>query len=192
LLQPFLFFKGFHATQVQRVSHCLWKRGDFESRCTALALQSRISEIWAVDMHPGAVLGRGLFLDHAHAVVIGETAQIGERCTMLHGVTLGGTGKDNSGERRHPSIGDDCVIGAGSTILGDIRIGDRCVVGAQAVVTKDVDDDRTAVGLNRILEPEAKAEGVPFQAEEAMVSPDMPHPTEVEAPPKVADDWAMI
>lgn len=195
LMQPFLFFKGFHATQVQRIAHCLWKRGDFESRCTALALQSRMSEIWAVDMHPGAIIEAGLFLDHAHGVVIGETAVIGERTTMLHGVTLGGTGKDNSGERRHPVIGDDCVIGAGSTILGNIIIGNRCVVGAQAVITVSVPDDRTAVGLNRILEPEKKAEGVPFQANEAMqeVSPDLPHPTEmVEMPKPTPDDWVMI
>eukprot|EP00618_Florenciella_parvula_P013069 CAMPEP_0119477704 /NCGR_PEP_ID=MMETSP1344-20130328/7756_1 /TAXON_ID=236787 /ORGANISM="Florenciella parvula, Strain CCMP2471" /LENGTH=449 /DNA_ID=CAMNT_0007511777 /DNA_START=154 /DNA_END=1503 /DNA_ORIENTATION=+ len=196
LLQPFLFFKGFHATQVQRIAHCLWKRGDFESRTTALALQSRMSEIWAVDMHPGAIIHAGLFLDHAHGVVIGETAVIGERTTMLHGVTLGGTGKGNSGERRHPIIGDDCVIGAGSTILGNIKIGDRCVIGAQAVITIPVADDRTAVGLNRILEPEKKAEGVPFQADEALseISPDLPHPAEqLEAPKSMPDDdWVMI
>ena len=91
-------------------------------------------------MHPGAIIKAGLFLDHAHGVVIGETAVIGERTTMLHGVTLGGTGKDNSGERRHPVVGNDCVIGAGSTILGNIEIGNRCVIGAQAVITIPVPD----------------------------------------------------
>lgn len=152
LLQPFLFFKGFHAVQLQRIAHQLWSADSFEQRMTALALQSRMSEAYAVDLHPGAVLGPGLFMDHAHGVVVGETARVGARCTILHGVTLGATGRKEQGPLRHPQVGDDVVLGAHSCVLGNIAVGDRCVIGAHAINTLPVPADKTVVGLNKVLD----------------------------------------
>lgn len=105
-----------------------------------------------IEVHPGATLGKYLFIDHGMGVVIGETAVIGDRCTLYHGVTLGGTGNETS-HFRHPQIGDDVIIGAGATILGPVKIGNRAKIGANAVVLVDVPDDATAVGTkSRIIE----------------------------------------
>jgi len=124
--------------QAHRVAARYWRgaAGDLSYRHAALAIQNRVSELWAVDMHPNAVVGGGLLLDHATGVVVGETAEIGDDCTILHAVTLGGTGKERGD--RHPKIGAGCTLGAGATILGNIRVGDGATVGSQAVVTKDV------------------------------------------------------
>ena len=155
-----MFFKGFHATQAQRVSSIFWKSGDRADRHAALAIQNRISELWAVDVHPAAEIGGGLLMDHATGIVVGETAVIGDNCTILHAVTLGGTGKERGD--RHPKIGHACVLGAGATILGNIKVGDGATVGSQAVVTKDVPPGMTVVGLNKLLDPhiDAKREKV--------------------------------
>jgi len=110
----------------------------------ALLTQSRISEVFAVDIHPGAKIGRGILLDHATGIVIGETAVIGDNVTILHNVTLGGTGKV-SGDR-HPKIGDGVLIGAGTKVLGSIRIGEGAKIGAGSVVLKEVPPKTTAVG----------------------------------------------
>lgn len=152
VMLPFFFMKGFQAVQLQRISHTLWLRQDFESRVNALALQSRMSEVFGVDLHPGAKLGPGLFLDHATGVVIGETATMGERCTILHGVTLGSTGRPEPGLARHPQIGDDVVLGTGSTVLGNIHVGARSVIAAGAIVTQPVADGKTVVGINKVLD----------------------------------------
>lgn len=104
LLHPYLFMKGFHAVQLQRAAHQMWLQDSFESRCTALALQNSMTCQYGADLHPGAYLGAGLFLDHATGVVIGETAVVGERCTILHGVTLGNSGRKNSDLKRHPTV----------------------------------------------------------------------------------------
>jgi serine O-acetyltransferase len=159
-LQCIMFFKGFHATQAQRVSSIFWKSGDRADRHAALAIQNRISELWAVDVHPAAEIGGGLLMDHATGIVVGETAVIGDNCTILHAVTLGGTGKERGD--RHPKIGHACVLGAGATILGNIKVGDGATVGSQAVVTKDVPPGMTVVGLNKLLDPhiDAKREKV--------------------------------
>lgn len=149
-IQPFFFFKGFHATQIQRISHVLWEKGDFDDRCVALALQNRMSEVFSIDLHPGAVLREGLFMDHAHGIVIGETATLGRRCTILHGVTLGNKGGKTPG-RRHPQIGDDVVLGAGASVLGNIYIANKVTIGARAVVTKSVMPKCTVVGTNKVL-----------------------------------------
>ncbi|PKI50497.1 hypothetical protein CRG98_029102 [Punica granatum] len=137
----FLSFKGFLACQAHRVAHRLWSQG---RRALALVIQSRVSEVFAVDIHPGARIGRGILLDHATGVVVGETAVIGNDVSILHNVTLGGTGKA-SGDR-HPKIGDGVLIGAGTCILGNIRIGEGAKIGAGSVVLKDVPPRTTAVG----------------------------------------------
>ncbi|KAL1221468.1 Serine acetyltransferase 1 [Cardamine amara subsp. amara] len=137
----FLSFKGFLACQAHRIAHKLWK----QSRKTlALLIQNRVSETFGVDFHPGAKIGKGILLDHATAVVIGETAVIGDNVSILHGVTLGGTGKQ-SGDR-HPKIGDGVLIGAGTCILGNITIGEGAKIGSGSVVLKDVPPRTTAVG----------------------------------------------
>uniref|UniRef100_A0A7S3JTH5 serine O-acetyltransferase n=1 Tax=Aureoumbra lagunensis TaxID=44058 RepID=A0A7S3JTH5_9STRA len=150
-LQTVMFFKGFHAVQAQRVAASFWAMGSMSSKHVALAIQNRVSELWAVDIHPAAQLGGGLLVDHATSVVIGETAKIGSNCTILHGVTLGGTGKERGD--RHPKIGNNVVLGAGATVLGNIIVGDGATIGSQAVVTKEVPPGMTCVGLNKLLDP---------------------------------------
>jgi serine O-acetyltransferase len=149
LLTAFLYFKGYKALQNYRVSHILWEANRKE---LALLLQSRTSEVFAVDIHPGAKIGRGLMIDHATGLVVGETAVIGEHCSFLHGVTLGGTGKESG--NRHPKLGDNISIGCNASIIGNIRIGNNVRVGSNSVVLKPVPDNCTAVGMPaRILFP---------------------------------------
>ncbi|XP_068669373.1 serine acetyltransferase 1, chloroplastic-like [Aristolochia californica] len=136
-----LNFKGFLACQAHRVAHKLWTSG---RRVMALLIQNRVSEVFAVDIHPGARIGRGILFDHATGVVIGETAVIGDNVSILHNVTLGGTGKV-SGDR-HPKIGDGVLIGAGTQVLGNVRVGDGAKIGAGSVVLKEVPARTTAVG----------------------------------------------
>ncbi|RRT70244.1 hypothetical protein B296_00016695 [Ensete ventricosum] len=136
-----LNYKGFLAVQAHRVSHLLWAQ---HRRPLALALQSRISDVFAVDIHPAARIGKGILLDHATGVVVGETAVIGNNVSILHHVTLGGTGKAVGD--RHPKIGDGVLIGAGATILGNIRIGEGAKIGAGSVVLIDVPPRTTVVG----------------------------------------------
>nr|CAN73952.1 hypothetical protein VITISV_007126 [Vitis vinifera] len=140
-VQCLVNFKGFLACQAHRVAHRLWSQG---RKILALVIQNRVSEAFAVDIHPGAKIGRGILLDHATGVVIGETAVIGDDVSILHNVTLGGTGKV-SGDR-HPKLGDGVLIGAGTCILGNVRIGDGAKVGAGSVVLKEVPPKTTAVG----------------------------------------------
>lgn len=140
--QPLLYFKGFHALQSYRVAHYYWES---ERKPLALYLQSRISEVFAVDIHPGARLGKGLFFDHATSIVIGETAVVDDDFSMLHEVTLGGTGK--AGGDRHPKIRRGVLIGAGAKILGNIVIGEGAKVGAGSVVLEDVPPHCTVAGV---------------------------------------------
>ncbi|CAA0814013.1 Serine acetyltransferase 1- chloroplastic [Striga hermonthica] len=137
----FLNFKGFMACQAHRIAHNLWSHG---RKILALLIQNRVSEVFAVDIHPGARIGKGILLDHATGLVIGETAVIGNNVSILHNVTLGGTGKD-SGDR-HPKIGDGVLIGAGTCVLGNVRIEDGARIGAGSVVLKRVPARTTAVG----------------------------------------------
>jgi len=137
-----LFFKGFQAIQAQRVAHSLWLE---DRKPLAFLLQNRISEVFHVDIHPGAVLGQGMMMDHATGVVIGETAVVGENVSILHGVTLGGTGTSKGD--RHPKIGDGVVIGAGVTILGNIKVGKNSKIGAGSVVLEEIGEGCTAVGI---------------------------------------------
>ena len=141
-LEPFIYFKGYQALQAYRVAHSFWKNG---RRKLALYLQSRASEMFQVDIHPAARIGRGIMIDHATGVVIGETAVIGDGVSLLHGVTLGGTGKERGD--RHPRIGPGTMIGAGASILGNINVGVCCRIGAGSVVLKDVPDNTTVAGV---------------------------------------------
>ncbi|KAK6911949.1 Hexapeptide repeat [Dillenia turbinata] len=136
-----LNYKGFLAIQAQRVSHRLWTQ---DRKPLALALQSRITDVFAVDIHPNVMIGKGILLDHATGVVIGETAVIGNNVSILHQVTLGGTGK--VGGDRHPKIGDGVLIGAGATVLGNVKIGEGAKIGAGSLVLIDVPAWTTAVG----------------------------------------------
>ena len=142
IAQPFLYYKGFHALESYRVAHWLWGQG---RNALALYLQNRISEVFAVDIHPAARIGKGILIDHATSVIIGETAVVGDDVSMLHEVTLGGTGKE--GGDRHPKIGDGVLIGAGAKILGNIRIGKGSKIAAGSVVLKEVPPRSTVAGI---------------------------------------------
>ncbi len=141
-LQPVLFFKGFQAIQAYRVGHWLWTRGRMD---LAYFVQMRVSEVFGVDVHPGARIGRGIMIDHAHSIVIGETAVVGDNVSMLHSVTLGGTGKEDGD--RHPKIGNGVLIGAGAKVLGNIRVGERSRIAAGSVVLNDVPPCTTVAGV---------------------------------------------
>jgi len=142
LLQPFLYFKGFQALQAWRVAHWLWTEG---RETLAFHFQSRISELFQVDIHPAARLGSGLFLDHGTGIVIGETAVVGDEVSILHAVTLGGTGAERGD--RHPKIGKGVLLGAGAKVLGNITIGDYAKVASGSVVLKAVPAGCTVAGV---------------------------------------------
>ena len=142
LLQPFLYFKGFQALQAWRVSHWLWGQG---RETLAFHFQSRISELFQVDIHPAARMGAGIFVDHGTGIVIGETAVVGDEVSMLHGVTLGGTGAERGD--RHPKIGRGVLLGAGAKGLGNIVVGDYAKVASGSVVLKPVPPGCTVAGV---------------------------------------------
>ena len=142
LMEPLLYFKGFHALQTYRFAHRLAKRGSMD---LALYLQSQSSRIFSVDIHPKAKIGAGIMFDHATGLVIGETAEIGDYTSILHGVTLGGSGKE-SGDR-HPKIGSNVLIGAGAKILGNIKVGCCARIAAGSVVLSDVPKETTVAGV---------------------------------------------
>lgn len=141
-LEPFLYFKGFHALVTYRFAHELWRQGRHDF---ALYLQSQASRLFAVDIHPAARLGKGLMLDHATGVVIGETATVGDNCSLLHAVTLGGSGKAVGD--RHPKIGSGVLIGAGAKVLGNIHVGNCSRIAAGSVVLQDVPPHVTVAGV---------------------------------------------
>jgi serine O-acetyltransferase len=141
-VQPFLFFKGFLALQTHRLAHWLWGQN---RETLAFYLQSRMSELFQVDIHPATQVGRGVFLDHGTGIVIGETAVIGDDVSMLQGVTLGGTGADRGD--RHPKIGKGVLLGAGAKVLGNITIGDYAKIASGSVVLKPVPAHCTAAGV---------------------------------------------
>ncbi len=141
-MMPILYFKGFHAVQTHRLTHWLWNEGrkDF-----ALYLQSRASSVFQTDIHPAARIGKGIFIDHATGIVIGETAVVEDNVSMLHAVTLGGTGK--AGGDRHPKIRYGVLIGAGAKILGNIEVGHCAKVAAGSVVLESVPHNKTVAGV---------------------------------------------
>lgn len=141
-LEPLLFFKGFQALQVYRASHVYWRRG---KKMTAKLLQSLAAQSFSVDIHPAARIGTGILIDHATSLVIGETAKVGDNVSILHGVTLGGTGKE-SGDR-HPKIGHGVLLSAHAQLLGNIKVGNNAKIGAGAVVLSDVPNHTTYAGV---------------------------------------------
>jgi serine O-acetyltransferase len=141
-LQVIFAYPGVHAIWGHRISHWLWNRG---ARLAARTFGELTRIFTGVDIHPGAVLGSGLFIDHATGVVIGETAEVGDDVTLYHGVTLGGSGADTG--KRHPTVGDRVIIGAGAKVLGAIKIGDDSRIGANAVVVKPVPSSSVVVGV---------------------------------------------
>ena len=141
-IEPILYYKGFHAIQTYRLAHWLWTRGRHNF---ALYLQSRASAVFQCDIHPAAKIGRGIFLDHATGLVVGETAVIDDDVSMLHDVTLGGTGKEVGD--RHPKIRHGVLIGAGAKILGNIEVGHCARIAAGSVVVKEVPHNVTVAGV---------------------------------------------
>mgnify|MGYP003295184381 CR=1 FL=1 len=148
ILEVIILYPGFHILICHRISHFLYKHKLF-------FLARFISQLGrfftGIEIHPGAKIGKRLFIDHGMGIVIGETAEVGNDCTIYHQVTLGGTGKDKN--KRHPTIGSNVMIGAGSKILGPIKIGDNVKIGAGAVVLRDIPNNVTVVGVpsNRVI-----------------------------------------
>jgi serine O-acetyltransferase len=142
LIEPFLYFKGFHAIQAHRLTHWLWHNRE---RDFALYLQSRSSEVFQTDIHPAAKIGRGIFLDHATGLVVGATAVIEDDVSLLQNVTLGGTGKE-AGDR-HPKVRRGAMIGAGAKVLGNIEVGECARVAAGSVVLRPVPAHATVAGV---------------------------------------------
>lgn len=142
LMQPILFFKGYQALQAYRIGHWLWQQGRFD---LAYFVQMRCSEVFGVDIHPAARIGTGVMIDHAHSIVIGETAVVGNDVSMLHSVTLGGTGKEDGD--RHPKIGNGVMIGAGAKVLGNITVGHHSRIAAGSVVLSEVPPCKTVAGV---------------------------------------------
>ncbi|MCB1351495.1 MAG: serine O-acetyltransferase [Rhodobacteraceae bacterium] len=141
-IHPLLFFKGFQALQCFRIAHWLWQEGRQDM---ARFIQMRTSECFGVDIHPNARIGRGVMIDHAHSIVIGETAVVGDNVSMLHSVTLGGTGKEDGD--RHPKIGNGVMIGAGAAVLGNIEVGHCSRIAAGSVVLEPVPPMTTVAGV---------------------------------------------
>jgi serine O-acetyltransferase len=165
-LEPLLYFKGFHALVTYRFAHELWRQGRHDF---AFYLQSQSSRIFAVDIHPAARLGKGLMLDHATGFVCGETAVVGDNCSFLHAVTLGGSGKETGD--RHPKIGAGVLIGAGAKILGNIHIGNCSRIAAGSVVLTDVPPHMTVAGVPaRVVGPAGCAE--PARSMDQSIGPD--------------------
>ena len=146
ILEVILLYPGFHILLFYRFAHFLYNH-----KLYFLArLISQLGRFFTgIEIHPGAVIGRRLFIDHGMGIVIGETSTIGDDCTIYHDVTLGGTGKDKY--KRHPDIGNNVLIGAGTKVLGPIKIGDNVKIGANSTVLKNIEDNVTVVGFNHII-----------------------------------------
>ncbi len=170
-IMPVLYFKGFHAIQTHRLAHWLWNKGrqDF-----ALYLQSRSSSIFQTDINPAARIGKGVFLDHATCLVVGQTAVIEDDVSILHGVTLGGTGK--AGGDRHPKIRHGVLIGAGAKILGNIEIGHCSKIAAGSVVLSPVPHNKTVAGVPARVVGETGCEQPSRQMDQLLPAPSAEHP----------------
>lgn len=142
VIEVMFLYPGFQALFMHRFAHWFYKRRLF---FIARAISQFSRFITGIDIHPGAIIGDGLFMDHGTGIVIGETAEIGDNCTIYHGVTLGGTGKDRG--KRHPTIGNNVLISAGAKILGPFKVGDNSRIGANAVVLREVDENTTVIGV---------------------------------------------
>lgn len=151
LTEALFFHRGFQALASFRLTHVLWQVGE---RLISKWLANRIAELWGVDIHPAAIIGPGLVIDHCMGVVIGETSRIGENVFLFHNVTLGGTGRTDGD--RHPKIGSNVVIGTGSTILGNIRVGDDAIIAAGALVLEEVPAGMMVAGVPARIKGVAK------------------------------------
>lgn len=145
-LQILLFYSGVHALIRYRIARFFYKiHFKFIAHCISF-----VARFWTgIEIHPAATIGKNLFIDHGHGVVIGETAVIGDNCTIYQGATLGGTGKERN--KRHPTLGSNVVVGAGAKVLGNIKVGNNVRIGANSVVLTDVPDNCTVVGVNRVI-----------------------------------------
>lgn len=168
-LEVILLYPGFHALIYHKVSHWFYKnRWFFLAR-----LISQLGRFFTgIEIHPGAKIGGGLFIDHGMGVVIGESAEIGDNCTIYHGVTLGGTGKDK-GAKRHPTVGNNVLIGAGAKVLGPFKIGDDSTIGANTFVDFEVEPYSTVVGVKgRVVKKGDKRVDKPSEALDQIHMPD--------------------
>ncbi|HUJ47764.1 MAG TPA: serine O-acetyltransferase [Rhizomicrobium sp.] len=166
-VQAFLFFKGFHALQCYRIAHWMWNA---DRDWLAYFVQNRVSELFAVDIHPAAQIGRGIFFDHATGIVIGETAVVEDDVSMLHGVTLGGTGKEKGD--RHPKIRRGVMLSVGAKVLGNIEVGEFSRVGAGSVVLKDVPPHTTVAGVPAKVIGQAGSERPSQEMNQSLECPD--------------------
>lgn len=141
-LEVMLLYSGFHAVAMHRAAHALYKKGH---KLSARAISQGAKFLTGIEIHPGAKIGKGLVIDHGSGVVIGETAEIGDNCTLYQGVTLGGTGKDTG--KRHPTLGDNVMVGSGAKVLGPFKVGSGAKIASNAVVLEEVPDNATAVGV---------------------------------------------
>ena len=142
IVEVVLLYPGFHALIYHRIGHFFYLHKWF----FVARMVSQWGRFWTgVEIHPGAVIGEGLFIDHGMGIVIGETAEIGNNCTIYHGVTLGGTGKDSG--KRHPTIGHNVLVGSGAKVLGPFTVGDNSMIGANSVVLKEIEEDTTVTGI---------------------------------------------
>ena len=175
-LEVLFLYSGLHARIMHRISHALNKRG---MKFSARAVSQYAKFLTGIEIHPGATIGKGLFIDHGTGVVIGETAIIGDNCTIYQGVTLGGTGKETG--KRHPTLGDNVMVGAGAKCLGNFTIGSNSKIASGAVVLSDVPENSTAVGIPAHV---VKKDGARVEKNEADLDqihiPD-PIETEIEA-----------
>ena len=169
-LEPVLYFKGFHAIQTHRLAHWLWNGG---RRDFALYLQSRSSAVFQTDINPAARMGKGIFIDHATGLVVGETAVIEDNVSILHGVTLGGTGK--AGGDRHPKIRYGVLIGAGAKILGNIEVGHCAKIAAGSVVLAPVPHNKTVAGVPARIVGESGCDQPSRQMDQLLPSETMDH-----------------
>lgn len=165
LFQAFLLSSGLHAVVAYRGCHWLWQKN---WRLTARFLSQVVRFLTGIEIHPGARVGKGFFIDHGMGVVIGETAEIGDNVTLYHGVTLGGTtvfdARGKQLQKRHPTLKDNIVVGAGAKILGPITIGNNVKIGANAVILKNVDDNQTVVGVPGHIVDKSKSKPEVFSA----------------------------
>ncbi|NUS19189.1 serine O-acetyltransferase [Mesorhizobium sp. M2D.F.Ca.ET.185.01.1.1] len=169
-IMPVLYFKGFHAIQTHRLAHWLWNQG---RRDFALYLQSRSSSVFQTDINPAARIGKGIFIDHATGLVVGETAVIEDDVSILHGVTLGGTGKANGD--RHPKIRRGVLIGAGAKILGNIEVGHCSKIAAGSVVLSPVPHNKTVAGVPARVVGETGCDQPSRQMDQLLPSQSMDH-----------------
>ena len=167
-LEVSLIYSGLHAVWWHRIAHALWARG---LRFLPRALSQLVRFSTGIEIHPGAQIGRRLFIDHGMGVVIGETAEIGDDVMLYHGVTLGGRSLQKG--KRHPTLGDRVTVGAGAKVLGPIIIGDDSAIGANAVVTHDVPAEAIATGIPAVVRPRTEKQREPLVDPTSYIDPAM-------------------